>query len=252
VAIRRWAEQTWRDLAELEKKRGVALLPLGVAEAHGPHLPLGTDTVIAEGMAEEAARLLRSRGLDPLILPTVSYAPAPFAAGFPGTLSIRPATLTAVLGDLMDALEGQGLQVLGIANAHLDPAHLDAVHAALSRRQRSAMAIAFPDLTRSALASRLTREFQSGACHAGRFEASLVLARRPELVRDQLRRTLPPVPVSLVTAIRRGQATFEEAGMPDAYCGDPAAAEAQEGRETLALLARILAEAVLEVRPEPA
>src|SRR5690606_13749467 len=66
----------------------------------------------------------------------------------------------------------------------------------------------------------------------------------PELVRDDVRATLPAVPRSLTAAIREGRHTFEEAGGPRAYFGDPAAATAGEGARTVRTLGEILAEAV--------
>ena len=95
------------------------------------------------------------------------------------------------------------------------------------------------------LAARLTDEFRSGACHAGRYEGSLVLAVRPELVREETRRGLPPNPASLTVAMREGKTTFAAAGGPEAYFGDPAAASREEGEATLAALAALLEEAVL-------
>lgn len=106
------------------------------------------------------------------------------------------------------------------------------------------MAVAFPDLTRRPWALRLTDEFKSGACHAGRFEGSVVMARRPDLVREEIRGRLEPNPASLSEAIRSGKTSFEEAGGPRAYFGEPAAASFGEGEETLRTLGRILAEAV--------
>ncbi len=78
---------------------------------------------------------------------------------------------------------------------------------------------------------------------------SLVLAARPDLVRDEVRRALPPNPASLSDAIRAGRSSFEEAGGPQAYFGDPAAATADEGKETLKILGQILADAVLDAAP---
>ncbi len=95
-------------------------------------------------------------------------------------------------------------------------------------------------------ARTLSAEFKSGACHAGRFEGSIVLAERPDLVRDDVRRGLGAVTASLSTAIAEGKRTFAEAGGPRAYFGDPAAASAEEGRRTIATLGAILAEAVME------
>src|SRR5262249_57363448 len=101
------------------------------------------------------------------------------------------------------------------------------------------------NIRRRPLSSRLTEEFRTGACHAGRYEGSMVLAERPELVREELRVALPPVPASLSAAIREGRTTFEQAGGPRAYFGWPADASAAEGRTTIDTLGEILAEAVL-------
>ena len=105
--------------------------------------------------------------------------------------------------------------------------------------------VACPDLSRKPWAPRLTEEFRSGACHAGRYESSIVLAERPELVREDVRPGLAPVPASLATAIRDGRHTFEEAGGARAYFGWPADATADEGRSTIGTLGDILAEATL-------
>ncbi len=248
-----------RDLASV---RVVALLPVGAVEAHGPHLPLETDGVIAGAMAEAAAERLADAGWQPLLLPPLPYAAAPFAAAFPGTVSVRGETVTALIVEIGRSLAASGVSALGIANAHLDPAHLASLHAAVETlrsrlsapppsggRARSAatspFAVAFPDLTRKPWALRLGAEFVSGACHAGRYESSVVMASRPELVREELRRRLPPNPASLSRAIREGKASFEEAGGPEAYFGWPAEASAEEGRRTIAVLGEILAEAVL-------
>jgi creatinine amidohydrolase len=241
---RRFDELTWTEVERLDPVRVVALLPVGAVEAHGPHLPLATDLVIAEAMARTAAEQLEEIGeLDPLLLPTLAYGAAPFAAGFPGTLDVDPGSVTALIVGIGRRLAGR-VACLGLANAHLDPAHLEALHTAKVELE-ARLPVAFPDLTRRANAERLSEEFRSGACHAGRFEGSIVLAERPELVRDDIRRDLPPNPSSLSAAIRAGQRSFEDAGLPRAYCGDPAAATAEEGRETVAVLGALLAEAVL-------
>ncbi|OLD32548.1 MAG: hypothetical protein AUI19_05330, partial [Myxococcales bacterium 13_1_40CM_2_68_15] len=224
----------------------VALLPVGAVEAHGPHLPLATDVVIAETMARAAAVRLDTRGYDALLLPPLAYTAAEFAAGFPGTVSLRPATVTALLVDLARSLARHGLRVVAVANAHLDPAHVAAIEAAVAQNRRENGArIVFPDVTKRPWALRLTEEFRSGACHAGQYESSIVMAARPELVREAIRRSLPANPRSLSVAIRAGQTSFEEAGGPQAYFGSPADAAADEGARTIEILGAILEEAVL-------
>ncbi len=240
------AEMTWTEVEALDRERAVAILPVGAVEAHGPHLPLATDRVIARAMAEAAARRLAARDLLPLLLPPLDYTAAPFAAAFPGTVSVRPETVAALVVDIGRALARHGFRVLALANAHLDPAHLSALHgAAATLGEDGQPRVAFPDLTRKPWAPRLGDEFRSGACHAGRYEGSIVLAAHPELVREEVRRALPANPASLSRAIREGKATFAAAGGPRAYFGDPAAASAEEGRGTVEILGAILEEAVL-------
>ncbi|MCB1797106.1 MAG: creatininase family protein, partial [Candidatus Competibacteraceae bacterium] len=89
-------------------------------------------------------------------------------------------------------------------------------------------------------------EFRSGACHAGQYESSVVLAARPELVREAARQALPDNPASLSEAIRAGKSTFVEAGGPQAYFGFPRQASAEEGRQTIELMASLVVEAVKE------
>ena len=239
-------ELTWTEVRDLDRDRLVAILPVGAVEAHGPHLPTSTDRVIALAMAREGAKRLSERGLVALLLPPVDYTAAPFAAGFPGTVSVAPETVSALVFDIAASLAAQGFRTLALANAHLDPTHLGSLHAAVERiRKETELAVAFPDVTRKPWASRLTDEFKSGACHAGRYEGSVVLARRRDLVREARMAALEPLPVSLATAIREGKTSFEEIGGDEAYFGDPAAATAEEGEETVTVLGTILAEAVL-------
>lgn len=246
MAIRELAELTWEDVRDLDRARTVALLPVGAIEAHGPHLPLGTDGLIAAAMARAAASRLEAQGLSALLLPPLDYTAAPFGAGFAGTLSVAPGTIAALVADVAMEVERHGFAALAIANAHLDPAHLGALAEAVRlATARGVSHVVCPDLTRREHAARLTDEFRSGACHAGRYEGSVVMAARPDLVRGAIQQSLPAVPASLAQAIRDGHATFEQAGGSRAYFGWPAEATAEEGRDTIAVLGDILSEAVL-------
>jgi len=237
---------TWEEVRDLDRARTVAILPVGAIEAHGPHLPLFTDVVIAQAMARDGASRVEAQGVGVVLLPPLGYTSAPFGAAFAGTLSIAPATVTALLLDLARELTRHGFSALAIANAHLDPAHLGAISAAATgARAETLLPIVCPEITRKPWALRLTEEFKSGACHAGRYEGSVVLAERPDLVREEVRLGLAANPRSLSTAIRDGARTFEEAGGPRAYFGWPADASAEEGRSTVETLGAILAESVL-------
>jgi creatinine amidohydrolase len=244
MAIRKLADMTWEEARDRGRAGAIAILPVGAIEAHGPHLPLATDVVIATAMAETAAEELVDRGRAAVLLPPLCYTAAGFAAGFAGTIAVSPATVSAIIVDIARSLAGHGFPALAIANAHLDPDHIAALHAAVKTCGDDAIQIIFPDITRKPWALELTEEFQSGACHAGRYESSIVMAADPSLVADDRRRGLAPNPVSLSAAIRAGQTTFEEAGGPAAYFGDPAAASSEEGQSTIRVLGSILVQAI--------
>ena len=246
MSVHELAQLTWEEVRDLDRARTIVVLPIGALEAHGPHLPLDTDVIIATAMARAGAHRLAARGSVVLILPAFAYTAATFGAEFHGTLSIAGVTVTAVVIDVARSLSEQGFRLLAIANAHLDPEHLTALNEAvkLARADRL-LPVAFPDLTRKPWGTRLGDEFKSGACHAGQFESSIVLREQPSQVRDPVRRALAPNPASLSQAIKNGRRTFAEAGGPRAYFGNPAAASAEEGSTLIAALGEILEEAVL-------
>ncbi|HUF11763.1 MAG TPA: creatininase family protein [Longimicrobiales bacterium] len=246
--VRELSTLTWPEVDALERARTIAVLPVGAIEAHGPHLPLGTDVIIARAMAAAGARRLDARGYTSLLLPPIVYSPAPFAAGFAGTISLRPSVMRDQIVDIAAALAGHGFRCLAIVNAHFDPAQVSVLRATVEEiRAAGAPLVAFPDLTRRETAARLTDEFRSGACHAGQYETSIVLAEQPELVREEERRALEPYLRSLSEAIRDGVRSFGEAGGEQAYFGAPAAATADEGRRTIDTLGVLLEEEVVAV-----
>ena len=245
MSVHRLAEMTWEEVRDARTEHSVAILPVGAVEAHGPHLPLGTDVVIAEAMARACAEQLGADGVTAFILPPMWYTAARFADNFPGTVGVEAETVTDLVRQVANSLKEQGITTLAIANAHLDPTHLTSLRAAATDPPKGAR-IVFLDLTRRRTAQELTEEFRTGACHAGRFEGSIVLAEKPELFRDDVARDLEPNPSSLSAAIQKGHDTFEAAGGPRAYFGWPAEATAEEGRTTVKTLGRLLAEAVRE------
>jgi creatinine amidohydrolase len=215
----------------------VALVPVGSTEPHGPHLALATDVVISEAACVRAAVLLDDRGLAPLIAPAVGYGVTECAAGFAGAVSVPAAALTGFLRAVADGLLAAGCAQVCLVNNHLEPAHDAAVRAAADGAA-GRISVACP-LTRK-WARTLSAEFKSGACHAGQYETSIVLAADPTLVDEPTRANLAPVPISLSDGLRAGKPTFAAMGMERAYAGDPAAATAAEGDASLDLLAAMI------------
>jgi creatinine amidohydrolase len=217
----------------------VLLFPLGAVEAHGPHLPLETDLLISLGVCRRAAARLRD---DPhvraFVLPPLPYGVTRFAAAFPGTISIAEETLRRLVTDVCASLADSGFERVVLVNNHFEPAQVQALRET---------GLPLLDLTRRANAQRLTEEFRSGSCHAGRYETSLVLADAPDTVDAGRMSTLPANVVDMPAAIAAGADDFHALGMQDAYCGTPADATAAEGESTFETLTDLLVELVREV-----
>jgi creatinine amidohydrolase len=218
---------------DLEGREGaVHLLPLGATEPHGPHAPLATDTIISVGICRRAAERLRGE-VDVLVLPAVPYGVTRYGADFPGAVSIGEETLRSLVTEIAANFER-----IVVVNSHLEPEQVWTLRAT---------GLPLLDITRRANAERLTEEFQAGAGHAGRYETSLVLAERRDLVDQERMRTLEANMVDMPTAIRSGQTSFVAMGMDHAYAGAPAEATAEEGEQTFEALAGMLVELIREV-----
>ena len=107
-----WAEMTWTDFAEADMARTIAVLPLAATEQHGPHLPLGTDTIIMEGYIERVVERL-PRELSVLFLPVQNCGLSIEHTDFPGTLSISAATLISCLDGTLRMHLSRGLPQAG-------------------------------------------------------------------------------------------------------------------------------------------
>lgn len=218
------------------------VLPVGALEAHGPHLPLDTDVRIATEMALRGAQALDDDGIPAVVLPALPYGAAPFAAAFPGTFSIGAPLVTALVVAIGEAARAGGARGLVFANAHFDPAEVSALFEA-ARRLEGVLPVAFPNVASRRGAGRFADICPLDG-HAGRYETSLVLALRPDLVAPAFRQ-LPVVEADLGAAITRGARDFVEAGGPDAYFGDPAAASAETGERLYVVLGELVREAAL-------
>lgn len=243
------SEMTWPEVAALARRTPVALIPTGATEAHGPHLPLETDVIIAQGSCRRAAVLLTADNIECVIAPPFSYGVTNFGMPFAGTVTIPPETLTQLVTAVCQSLSTHGFDRIVFSNHHLEPAHFTAIKAGAALINDSGAArVAVPDVRDHRWARTLTEEFRAGARHAGSYETSLVMADRPELVRETQRQDLSPVWIDLPDRIRNhGALTFKEAGSEWAYFGDPARASAAEGAMIFDALAMMVATAVKEL-----
>jgi len=247
------AKKTWVEVKDAFGPETVAILPVGSTEPHGPHLPLDTDVTIARAQSNRAAEQLKARGVECMVLPALAYGITNYTEGFPGRVTLRPGTLWMLLEDIVIALEQQGIQQVVFSNAHLEPPHikiLRGVAADHPTRGKCCAQVLFPDNTRRRWAATLSDEFKSGDCHAGQYESSIVLAADPTSVNEESRKGLEPVEINLIEKMQAGVENFKEMGAEDGYCGTPADATEEEGREMIELLATMISTSVEETWPD--
>lgn len=248
--MRLLAEMTWTEAKAARERGALALVPVGSTEAHGPHLPLATDVIISEELCRRTSRALESRGAECVIAPPISYAVTEYAGEFAGTVTLPRETAVSLVRDVVLGLDRQGFHRVVLVNSHLEPAHLESLReAAAGAAAASGHPVCFPDACSRRWARTLSEEFKRGACHAGQYESSLVLAARPELVREQIRVGLGPKPIDLASAMKAGVKTFGQAGAEQAYFGDPAAASVAHGEELYGLLLDMVLTEIAESWP---
>lgn len=184
----------------IESPPDVLLVPVGALEQHGPHLPLGTDTIHAEAIAELAVVAARDAGLQIAIAPSVPYGCSDHHLAFGGTLSLSTTTLLAVLRDVIRSAAISGFQRVFLLNGHGGNHELVQVAArdgsiefGLPVAAGSWWAIAWDDLV---------AEGAMEGCrlpgHAGGFETAIIGAIRADAVGD-----LPPKQAELSLTDRR-------------------------------------------------
>lgn len=184
---RRWDELTTEDVAALDRARTVAVLPVAAVEQHGPHLPLGTDAMINDGVL---ARALASAPADSpmLVLPLLSIGASGEHRDFPGTLSLSARTLLDLVTDVAEGVFRAGLRKLVLFNSHGgQPQVLEMVAQDLRTRHGMIVVVAnaWRMMDRDSVLPPAERE---AGLHAGGFETALMLHLRPDLVRrDKLR-----------------------------------------------------------------
>jgi creatinine amidohydrolase len=138
---RYWHEWSSTALAKADTQKFVAILPIGACEQHGAHLPLGTDSLILEALLAQCLKALAPE-IPVLCLPTLALGWSLEHQSFPGTLSLRPTTLLAVLQDIGDSLAASGVRRLLLLNGHGGQGEILRIAARQLRAQHQMLVVA--------------------------------------------------------------------------------------------------------------
>lgn len=169
-----------RDLKALEKAP-FAVVPLGSFEYHGPHSPLGTDIVLADGFAT-----MIDPSLGGVVFPTVPYTACPGKTNkYKGTISIRPSIIQEYLIDILLGIIEQGIQKIILLNAHdgnMGISRTVAEYVTGKHNDTSFLLVNWWQMVEINAAAEIGFEGTKGRGHGGPYEMSVVKAFRPDLV----------------------------------------------------------------------
>ncbi|MFE0380677.1 creatininase family protein [Streptomyces inhibens] len=200
IFARTMADLTYPEVEAAAERGACVLLPTGVIEQHGPHLPLGTDAYGAYQLCRLVMAELEQRGVEALIAPPVFWGINQVSSAFPGTFRTRPETAVALHTDILDSLSTDGFDRIYVINHQGDIAHNRMLLDVVQRQHdqgRTGVVLLEPDFIADRLGCSPTPALASFAMqplfegleltgelgvHAEEIESALMMRWFPELV----------------------------------------------------------------------
>jgi creatinine amidohydrolase len=186
-------ELTWEDFGELAKRGCVIIVPVGSTEQHGPHLPLGSDTIIATEIAKDLAHERN----DVVVAPPIpwGFKPQPGSSGgqdFPGTLSLDSNTLTSIVRDIVRESLRHKIKKVIILDGHYENSLFLNEGVDLALRDRGypsnvkVLIVRWFELISQSEFEKIFPGFEGVALeHAANMETALLMRFRPDLVKKE-------------------------------------------------------------------
>ena len=235
-------EMSGQEVREALEHTRAILIPLGATEDHGPHLPLGTDSMEAREICRRTAIRLEALGCPVVIGPVIPFGTSSFHMGFPGTVSIRSETLTKLLFEVCMSLYESGFRDFILIHGHdgsLPSMMVSAQEIVDARKDTRAVVLNW-----LAPLSKVYHTIQTstkGEGHGGEGETARLLVTHPELVhpelgrahhvpREQMRKVQGPDHVKTGGAIFYGTRSYMD-HTPYGHIGDPTLATAETGEK---------------------
>lgn len=214
-------ELTMDEFKEKVNKDSIVILPLGAVEEHGAHLPLCTDSIQPEFIAEEVAKITNA-----FIAPPIRYGHCSSTKNFPGTLSLSFDTLRYLIYDVLSELIRQGFRKIVVLSGHAGKAHMTAIRLAakeiVDEHDIKLIVLSDYEIAYTILDEKIIRN--DG--HSGLIETSRMLAIREDLVKSKNKRkaAAPKLPKFIVLK-------HPEKYFPSGVMGDPTSATKEIGKE---------------------
>jgi creatinine amidohydrolase len=252
---RDWMEMTWQDIAGAGEAtaRWIAVLPLAAVEQHGPHLPLGVDTFIAEAYLAQVRKILPD-ALPVCFLPVQRIGVSVEHIAYPGTLTLSASTAIAAWTEIGESLARAGVRKLVFVTSHGGNVAAMELVARDLRARHGMLAVTvgwhrfgYPD-------GAFSNEEKRHGIHGGDIETSLMLAIGAETVRMEKTPNATPATVGMAQEFKwlgayrpAGFAWMTQDLHPTGAVGDATLASAAKGEMALAHGAEAFIELLHEV-----
>ncbi|MFZ9504538.1 MAG: creatininase family protein [Cyclobacteriaceae bacterium] len=240
-------ETNWKAIRETQFE--LAVLPWGATEAHNYHLPYGTDIIEAESVAAEGARLAWEKGCKVIVLPAIPFGVNTGQFDVTLDINMNPSTQLAILHDVIDTLNRQGIHKLVIFNSH------GANHFNNAIRE---LGLKFPNMFLSTCnwfrAVDQKGFFENKDDHAGEMETSVIMHLTPDLVLPLSEAGDGSAKTFAYTAMKEGWGWAERrwtAVTKDTGVGNPYKASAEKGEKFFKATAAKIAEFFIELCQTP-
>ncbi len=203
------------EFKKIMKKKPIVFLPIGGTEAHSSHLPLCTDSLQPEFVADAVAERVGG-----LVAPSLRYAFHSSTRNMPGTIGLGFETTIRVVRDILGSLVDNGADKLVVISGHAGSSHMNALRQACVEVVEE-HGVKLMLLTDYDIAKRFPED-QRGDGHGGKMETSRMLAIAPHLVKPQKK---------VGRYVSQGYMILSdpERSMPDGFVGDAPAASADLG-----------------------
>jgi creatinine amidohydrolase len=255
---RYWIDLTTAELRRLDRDRLIALLPIGATEQHGPHLPLSVDSRIAAALVKRAADALPA-DFPVSVLPMLHFGVSPEHADYPGTLSLAPETMLAVLMDLGRSVAAAGIRKLAFLNAHGGQPQILDIAAQKLRRECRLLVFPLNAYRYWSVERQFGAEEAAFGIHGGAAETSIMLAIAGDAVRREALTNFATLAADLAKRFRhlRPYGRIASFGWqmqdlnPAGAAGNAARADAAKGEALLAEAAQLLSDVLREIDALP-
>ena len=250
---RLWLNELTRDEVRDLAPDATVVLPVASTEQHGPHLPLKTDSALAEAVAFRAARAA-AESVPVVVAPVLPYGCSHHHLVY-CALSLSSGTLIAVLNDLADSLVASGFRRIFFLNSHGGNDEVIKLLAKdlVLRHPIAVAACAYWQVGEAAVKATAAVDLVKSPGHSGAFETAMMMAAAPDLVRtDRIPEKRADLPAFWARGIAPGL-MVQKAGEWErigGYTDEPALATPEKGRLLLEAMSMAVAGAIVAFHRE--